>query len=549
MGIFINLSISKSVTREEWEAVYVETLQLIKHFPLAEKRSVTIHGIDTICLVKTEEHEDNDGWNYEKTSVGWNAVGDSYYMRTAEDYYLPRDLVGENTVEPDAGDALLGALPAYMSYDWHDERFRHVYEEWGAKTQGEPYHIYLLAVAALIEARLGRKAFTYGDITRGQFRRAVEIANQYLEEPIELPDRCYMERLFERVKGLPLSQREQLAVFIRFFLGTQDAEFGKFLHLMFPEDVTIGYWKERISAREIGTGGFDIVIGDYLLWGFDLRKLCDYVNFVSKDGEAKYELFVKHIMDTKLYIEDKNCADALKIDQEEESPYGVGTLFAQFVFAGARNKKVDRYIPIEDIKSALKEALDSKCNVEEMIDHYLAEEARQEEILHDAEASNEDFEKAFSRDPAEVFNQAMDIGKKRLKAEREKYDIDEYCDLLFYQEGNTIRPVIEKSLIKSMWILDSVLDEERYKSLLGGSAKERCEWIVLQNRTILICDHHWDKVFTKIENDVDSFGRYYSLFRVRMDSSNLVDMCTALLINDELYEYCRSLMTQENIEE
>ena len=258
---------------------------------------------------------------------------------------------------------------------------------------------------------------------------------------------------------------------------------------------------------------------------------------------------MKHIMDTKLYIEDKNCADALKIDQEEESPYGVGTLFAQFVFAGARNKKVDRYIPIEDIKSALKEALDSKCNVEEMIDHYLAEEARQEEILHDAEASNEDFEKAFSRDPAEVFNQAMDIGKKRLKAEREKYDIDEYCDLLFYQEGNTIRPVIEKSLIKSMWILDSVLDEERYKSLLGGSAKERCEWIVLQNRIILICDHHWDKVFTKIENDVDSFGRYYSLFRVRMDSSNLVDMCTALLINDELYEYCRSLMTQENIEE
>lgn len=31
MGIFINLSISKSVTKEEWEKVHEENLQLIKH--------------------------------------------------------------------------------------------------------------------------------------------------------------------------------------------------------------------------------------------------------------------------------------------------------------------------------------------------------------------------------------------------------------------------------------------------------------------------------------------------------------------------------------
>jgi hypothetical protein len=56
MGIFIHLDISKSVTKPEWEAVYEETLQLIKHLPLAERRQVDIHGVDTICLVKTEEH-------------------------------------------------------------------------------------------------------------------------------------------------------------------------------------------------------------------------------------------------------------------------------------------------------------------------------------------------------------------------------------------------------------------------------------------------------------------------------------------------------------
>ena len=53
MGVFIKLSISKSVTKEEWSKVYEETLQLIKYFPLAECEIVKIHGVDTMCLVKT----------------------------------------------------------------------------------------------------------------------------------------------------------------------------------------------------------------------------------------------------------------------------------------------------------------------------------------------------------------------------------------------------------------------------------------------------------------------------------------------------------------
>lgn len=76
---------------------------------------------------------------------------------------------------------------------------------------------------------------------------------------------------------------------------------------------------------------------------------------------------------------------------EEESPSGIGMLFAQFAFAGANNKKVDRYILIEDIKTALKEVLASKCNVEEIIDNYLAEEAKQIDIILDSDASKEEF--------------------------------------------------------------------------------------------------------------------------------------------------------------
>ena len=74
MGIFINMIISKSVTREEWEKVYEETLLLVKKFPFAEKRKIKIHDVDTICLVPTEERETTYRWNREKTQIGWNTV-------------------------------------------------------------------------------------------------------------------------------------------------------------------------------------------------------------------------------------------------------------------------------------------------------------------------------------------------------------------------------------------------------------------------------------------------------------------------------------------
>jgi hypothetical protein len=341
MGIFIHLCISKSVTRPEWEAVYEETLQLVKNLPFAERRKVDIHGVDTICLVKTEERKFTSSWEDDEW-MGWEADGDLETLKVAEEYFLPRDLIGDDEIEENAGDAMLVAFPAYMDYDWKDERFTHVYELWGDKTQGEPYHIFLLAVACLIEARLGTKAFVYGDITRGQCKKAVEIANEFLDSKIEMPDRCYADRLMKRVDALELPESEKLDVFETFYLGTKDAAFGETLRQYFSKEYLNIYWKNRFENSKIGTTGFNEEAGEYLLWGFEIDKLCEFVNFKDDDGNMHYEEFVIRIMDAKLHLKDKNCADPLKIDQEEEHPYSIWTLFAQFGFAGAKNKKVDR---------------------------------------------------------------------------------------------------------------------------------------------------------------------------------------------------------------
>lgn len=162
MGIYINLEISKSVTKEEWKRVYEETLILAKKLSLAGSRKMKIHDIDVCCLAPVEEFETND--LYFGTWRGWGASGDYNYLETAEYFLLPKELVGDRIPDPYAGDAMLGVDDSCLSMGG-------TYSLWGRKSQGMPYHIDLLAIAALIEARLGRKAFTYGDIMLDQFER------------------------------------------------------------------------------------------------------------------------------------------------------------------------------------------------------------------------------------------------------------------------------------------------------------------------------------------------------------------------------------------
>lgn len=545
MGIFINMEISKSVTKEEWEKVYNETLLLVDKLPFAERISKSIHGIDTICLVRTKERTEQYGWNKEKSRTGWFADGDYTYMNTAEDHFLPRDLVEEDKVEPGAGDAILGNLAAYLDYGWNDDICSHTYGIWGAKTQGERYHMFLLAVACLIEARLGDKAFTHGDITRGQCRKAVEIVNKCLETPIEMPDRCYMDRLLNRVSKLPLSAEEKFTVFERLYLGTKDSEYGDFIRKAFPENIIDAYWKKEFGAYEVSMLGFSSLFHEYMTQGFGLEKLCGYVRLQDKDGQDKHENFVKRVMDAKLHLQEKNCADPLSIDQEAEGTYSIWTLFAQFGFAGARNKKIDRYIPIEEIRKALLAGLKNYDDVNQIIDEYLEKEAQQMEInLAEAKQSEEAFEQAVRQDASEVFNQIMDRKREKFEENQEKYDVSKYEDMKFYEHGNTMHPGLEKSLGHSRLFLDSLLEEDEFKALQKKTAQDRCRWLVEQNRYILIRDKDWEKIFTDIEENEESFGRYYSIMRVKMASNNLVDMSVGLMINDDLYAYSKTLANQ-----
>lgn len=544
MGIFIHLAISKSTTPKEWKAVYEETLQLIKAFPLSEHRTVQCNGIDTYCLVRTQERK------YKRRGeelLGWFADGDYETMRGAEDYSLSRNWIEDEDVEKDAGDAMLGILPSYLEYDWDHPLSSHIYRIWGNKSQGEPYHMYLLAIACLIEARLGNKAFVYGDITRGQCKKAVELANEHLINPIEVPDRCDMERLWKRVSALPICIGEQMKLFESAYLGTKDAAFGKYLRSHYPEELFESYWRKRFEGRSIKTRGVSSAINQYLLWGFDLEKLCNMVQLVDEKQESMHEAFVQRIMDAKLHWKEKDCRDILSIAQEEPDPYTINTFMAQLVFGGAQNKKVDRYIPLEEIRQQLKMGIGEAINVDLIVDNYLKKEAEIEEIGPLKEdSSEEEFSALCVQDASSALRQIMDMKQQKMIDERKKYDITEYDDLLYFEKGDMIIPNIEQVLIKSYKFYRDVSQEENYQKLMEQPVEIRCKWLTEQNRSIYIRDKDWIIIFNDIEKNQDSFSRYYPMVRVRLDAEYLREIVKAIVLNDDLYMYCEDSIKEDN---
>lgn len=529
MGVCISLSISKAVTPQEWQEVYEEALCLAKELNLAMRKEVRIQGIDTIRLVPVDEFEQTSGCNNEHMRYFWSADGDYLYMRTAESFSMPRDLVKQEDVDPDAGDAMIAKLPEYLDYPWDDSEFDNAYCLWRGKTQGEPYHMYLLAIACFIEVKLGTKAFVSGDITRSQCKRAVAIANQFLKKPIDMPDRCYMERFWKRVSVLPFTEEEKLEILRSFYLGIKGAEFGAFIRKVYSEETIDTVWKKEFRHLKIGTIGFSDSFSAYMIQGFDLQKLCEFVQFKDEQEktETQYEAFVKLVMDAKLHIPEKSCVDIWETDQNVETPYGIDFFIHQFWRSTFGNENVDRYIPLEEIRMALLMGIGEKCDVNRMIDTYLETEAKERNTS---------------------FEEELLVHESGQAEKKEHYDINRLDELQFYETGSTITPGIRKAIGKLIRFSEDTLKEDTYKKLMEEKTQKRKEWMIRQNRSILIRDKDWEKIFFDIETDDKSFARYYPMVRIKITDSTW-EIVKALLINDELYEYSKELAEQYTDEE
>lgn len=124
---------------------------------------------------------------------------------------------------------------------------------------------------------------------------------------------------------------------------------------------------------------------------------------------------------------------------------------------------------------------------------------------------------------------------------QETYDVYDYDSLPYYKKGDSIAPYIVNVLKEFKKLGEVLVEGKGYADLMKKSPQERCRWLIQHNKSILIRDKDWGKIFMEIEEDENAFVRYYPLLYIDIFSDWMLQIVKAFIVNDDLYEYSREL--------
>ena len=230
-----SVSISKTITQEEWEKVYEETLSLAPQLDLCYVKDFDYEGVIGKCFALPEELDKDD---YDIERVLWRADG-LYSKRIGICPVKFFKNLEKNDCGQEKGSAFLG-------YAHDDESLSSIIM--GEELINEDYITGLLALAFLIEARLKDKAFVYGYFEYYLAQEALEKINKLLKEPIDMPVVCNPVKLMEYVQTTKLSKTEKFKLYIHTYAGPMNQAFWNELETNFSK-TTIEKFKKKNSPK------------------------------------------------------------------------------------------------------------------------------------------------------------------------------------------------------------------------------------------------------------------------------------------------------------
>lgn len=283
MGLFVNLYVNfdAGITQNDWNSIYEESLTLLKMFPveLIRLTSEEIEGHKRYVLSKQISEDIG------KNSENWRISGDLRTFKQAEVFEFFRfeaeSHSSENSVNRNR-DILFASEDSLHYNDCCGE------ELFGSKTQGYPYHLAVLAVAILVENRLGEKAFVSGDITMTACKAVTNWMNGILKKPVKLPLAVTGQRLWDRIYPMYGDINNVITRFEALYRGDNITQTEIILKNCKKSDVE-KIIKEKIEKYEsLDQYGASNIIEQTLAVTQDIKRLIEIL-FIPKES-AKYTL-------------------------------------------------------------------------------------------------------------------------------------------------------------------------------------------------------------------------------------------------------------------
>lgn len=357
-----------------------------------------------------------------------------------------------------------------------------------------------------------------GDITYGQCVNAAKMASDVLGEEIQPPISCRLNALHERISKFDeLNETEKLTLLMNVYLGEENDECGEFIRQHYSYEAITAYWRKRFGNTKITTYGFNSLMKRYFLLSSDLGRFCELLDFDKTDAEICTALIQK-IMKSSLHIKEKDCYDPLDY-KHYEVPYSIWSLMASFALRDAANPAIDRYIPLDEIRTVLTDYFGSTVNVNDIIDKFLAEENRTEESGHKL-----------------LMKKGEEYDKER-KAEHAQYDICSYEELLHFTPECKFSPGMVKGITNSYRVYSECGESPECNDHLAKSADELFHILVANFDGIFLTEEHWEHIYDKLCRDKLTFKRFYPMTRVS-HGDDLEYLLRAFVTDNAFWNYC-----------
>ena len=527
MGIYIYLKINpERIDPEEWRKVYRESLCLVAEYPFLDICKKDYYGKEYwfACHSAHRKENESDEYGY------WQSYGDLMHGKNTEWFRLHEDLKWyrnrqdqEDHESVSNADVLLeqveNAIPS-MTYVWMN------------KTQGEDSHIYLLAIGCLICHRFPEAAIIYGDISAGQCRKAVQWANQFLEEPIDIPVAADKHRLLARIEKLGRPESEMIKLFYELTLEGKSREMGGLLRKHLSEEGVYQYYQKKLLKGYKAGKEFQInwsEMKEYLSMGFSLKDLCRILAVDSEGPRMDAHKLLELLFCMKLHIAEKNTRDLTALcgkRADSDVVESVGSQLRQvfFMLADAGNRNVDAYIPLEQIYADCQEVLN--IPLEEMIS--IGSEVLTQQGKEKTEA--DDLQNMLYDVPDSLCGGAMD----KQEDGRQNYDITCWDDLIHFTKDSRVEPGWHRGLEKLFRKLHTFV-EKAAGQFLPLSQEERKIWL-LEKTEILISEEILERIDQYIMDD-HMILRYIALCIVDVKTKEIDMLMRSCFWNPAFLDY------------
>lgn len=284
MGIFINLHVNyRDIAIDQWEDVYRESLVLLERFPAplvrlkAEKKGNHKRLILTPTII-AEQGSDNENWKIVGDSVSDQLAEGFGLNRIYSNYRYYNDKLNED-------DILLVEENAVRYNKCNGQNL------FGGKTQGYPYHLAILAVGMLLEARFPLAVHVSGDINKCQVQHMLQWANAILDKPVTEPVCVDGEILYRRLDQLYADKSLVIKRFKTLYRGDDEEEMQILLRFGDRQEVIKNFSEDLGNYDELNRLGAIRLISIMLSADKDLSKLIDMVTRIkTPEGDNKFTL-------------------------------------------------------------------------------------------------------------------------------------------------------------------------------------------------------------------------------------------------------------------